>query len=111
MLEHVPDPSSVINACAKMVKPGGAVFFSTINRNPKAFLLAIVGAEYVLRMLPRGTHEYGKFIRPSELANWSREADLQVNQMTGLLYNPLTKIYKLSPSDVDVNYMISTQKC
>jgi 2-polyprenyl-6-hydroxyphenyl methylase/3-demethylubiquinone-9 3-methyltransferase len=111
MLEHVPDPSSVINACAKMVKPGGAVFFSTINRNPKAFLLAIVGAEYVLRMLPRGTHEYGKFIRPSELANWSRETGLQVNQMTGLLYNPLTKNYKLSPSDVDVNYMISTQKC
>jgi len=111
MLEHVPDPSSVINACAKMVKPGGAVFFSTINRKPKAFLLAIVGAEYVLRMLPRGTHEYGKFIRPSELANWSREASLQVNQMTGLLYNPLTKTYKLSPSDVDVNYMISTQKC
>ena len=111
MLEHVPDPSSVINACAKMVKPGGAVFFSTINRNPKAFLLAIVGAEYVLRMLPRGTHEYGKFIRPSELANWSREAGLQVNKMTGLLYNPLTKNYKLSPSDVDVNYMISTQKC
>jgi 2-polyprenyl-6-hydroxyphenyl methylase/3-demethylubiquinone-9 3-methyltransferase len=111
MLEHVPDPSSVINACAKMVKPGGAVFFSTINRNPKAFLLAIVGAEYLLRMLPRGTHEYGKFIRPSELANWSREAGLQVDQMTGLLYNPLTKNYKLSPSDVDVNYMISTQKC
>ena len=111
MLEHVPDPSSVINACAKMVKPGGAVFFSTINRNPKAFLLAIVGAEYVLRMLPRGTHEYAKFIRPSELANWAREADLQVNQMTGLLYNPLTKSYKLSASDVDVNYMISTQKC
>lgn len=111
MLEHVPDPSSVINACAKMVKPGGTVFFSTINRNPKAFLLAIVGAEYVLRMLPRGTHEYAKFIRPSELANWAREADLQVNQMTGLLYNPLTKSYKLSASDVDVNYMISTQKC
>jgi len=111
MLEHVPDPSSVINACAKMVKPGGTVFFSTINRNPKAFLLAIVGAEYVLRMLPRGTHEYAKFIRPSELANWVREADLQVNQMTGLLYNPLTKSYKLSASDVDVNYMISTQKC
>lgn len=111
MLEHVPDPSSVVNACAKMVKPGGTVFFSTINRNPKAFLFAIVGAEYLLRMLPRGTHEYGKFIRPSELANWSREAGLQVNQMTGLLYNPLTKNYKLSPSDVDVNYMISTQKC
>jgi len=111
MLEHVPDPSSVINACAKMVKPGGTVFFSTINRNPKAFLLAIVGAEYVLRMLPRGTHEYAKFIRPSELANWSREADLQVNQMTGLLFNPLTKKYRLSDSDMDVNYMISTQKC
>ena len=111
MLEHVPDPSSVVNACAKMVKPGGTVFFSTINRNPKAFLFAILGAEYLLRMLPRGTHEYGKFIRPSELANWSREAGLQVNQMTGLLYNPLTKNYKLSPSDVDVNYMISTQKC
>jgi 2-polyprenyl-6-hydroxyphenyl methylase/3-demethylubiquinone-9 3-methyltransferase len=111
MLEHVPDPSSVINACAKMVKPGGTVFFSTINRNPKAFLFAIVGAEYLLRMLPRGTHEYGKFIRPSELANWSRDAGLQVNQMTGLLYNPLTKNYKLSASDVDVNYMISTQKC
>ena len=111
MLEHVPDPSSVINACAKMVKPGGTVFFSTINRNPKAFLFAIVGAEYLLRMLPRGTHEYAKFIRPSELANWSRDAGLQVNQLTGLLYNPLTKNYKLSPSDVDVNYMISTQKC
>ena len=111
MLEHVPDPSSAINACAKMVKPGGTVFFSTINRNPKAFLLAIVGAEYLLRMLPKGTHEYGKFIRPSELANWSRDSGLQVNQMTGLLYNPLTKNYKLSPSDVDVNYMISTQKC
>jgi 2-polyprenyl-6-hydroxyphenyl methylase/3-demethylubiquinone-9 3-methyltransferase len=111
MLEHVPDPSSVVRACAKMVKPGGHVFFSTINRNPKAFLFAIIGAEYVLRLLPRGTHEYAKFIRPSELANWSREADLQVNKMTGLLFNPLTKKYKLSGSDMDVNYMISTQKC
>lgn len=111
MLEHVPDPSSVVRACAKMVKPGGHVFFSTINRNPKAFLFAIIGAEYVLRLLPRGTHEYAKFIRPSELANWSREAELQVNQMTGLLFNPLTKKYKLSDSDMDVNYMISTQKC
>jgi 2-polyprenyl-6-hydroxyphenyl methylase/3-demethylubiquinone-9 3-methyltransferase len=95
----------------KWLSPEALCFFSTINRNPKAFLLAIVGAEYVLRMLPRGTHEYAKFIRPSELANWAREADLQVNQMTGLLYNPLTKSYKLSASDVDVNYMISTQKC
>lgn len=111
MLEHVPDPSSVVRACAKMVKPGGHVFFSTINRNPKAFLFAIIGAEYVLRLLPRGTHEYAKFIRPSELASWSREAGLQVNQMTGLLFNPLTKKYKLSDSDIDVNYMISTQKC
>lgn len=111
MLEHVPDPSSVVRACAKIVKPGGHVFFSTINRNPKAFLFAIIGAEYVLRLLPRGTHEYAKFIRPSELANWSREAELQVNQMTGLLFNPLTKKYKLSDSDMDVNYMISTQKC
>lgn len=111
MLEHVPDPSSVVQACAKMVKPGGHVFFSTINRNHKAFLFAIIGAEYLLRLLPRGTHEYAKFIRPSELANWSREADLQVNQMTGLLFNPLTKKYRLSDSDMDVNYMISTQKC
>ena len=111
MLEHVPDPSSVVRACAKMVKPGGHVFFSTINRNPKAFLFAIIGAEYILRLLPRGTYEYAKFIRPSELANWSREADLQVNQMTGLLFNPLTKQYKLSDSDMDVNYMISAQKC
>jgi 2-polyprenyl-6-hydroxyphenyl methylase/3-demethylubiquinone-9 3-methyltransferase len=111
MLEHVPDPSSVVKACAKMVKPGGHVFFSTINRNPKAFLFAIIGAEYVLRLLPRGTHEYAKFIRPSELANWSRESKLQVNQMTGLLFNPLTKQYRLSDSDMDVNYMISTQKC
>ena len=111
MLEHVPDPSSVVQACAKMVKPGGHVFFSTINRNPKSFLFAIIGAEYVLRLLPRGTHEYAKFIRPSELANWSREANLQVNQMTGLLFNPLTKKYWLSDSDMDVNYMICTQKC
>lgn len=111
MLEHVPDPSSVVSACATMVKPGGHVFFSTINRNPKAFLFAIIGAEYILRLLPRGTHEYAKFIRPSELVNWSREANLQVNQMTGLLFNPLTKKYKLSDTDMDVNYMISTQKC
>ena len=111
MLEHVPDPSSVVSACAKMVKPGGHVFFSTINRNPKAFLFAIIGAEYILRLLPRGTHEYAKFIRPSELVNWSREANLQVNQMTGLLFNPLTKKYRLSDTDMDVNYMISAQKC
>ena len=111
MLEHVPDPSSVVRACTQMVKPGGHVFFSTINRNPKAFLFAIIGAEYVLRLLPRGTHEYAKFIRPSELANWSRDAGLQVNQMTGLLFNPLSKKYRLNDTDTDVNYMISTQKC
>ena len=111
MLEHVPDPSSVVKACARMVKPGGHVFFSTINRNPKAFMFAIIGAEYLLRLLPRGTHEYAKFIRPSELANWSRESNLQVKHMTGLLFNPLTKKYRLNDSDMDVNYMISTQKC
>ncbi|MBD1551398.1 bifunctional 2-polyprenyl-6-hydroxyphenol methylase/3-demethylubiquinol 3-O-methyltransferase UbiG [Pseudomonas typographi] len=107
MLEHVPDPSSVIRACCTLVKPGGQVFFSTINRNPKAYLLAIVGAEYVLKMLPRGTHDFKKFIRPSELGAWSRAAGLAVKDMIGLTYNPLTKHYKLA-SDVDVNYMIQT---
>ena len=110
MLEHVPDPGSVVKACADMVKPGGRLFFSTINRNPKAFLFAIVGAEYVLRLLPKGTHEYAKFIKPSELANWTREAGLEMNKMTGLLFNPLTQTYKLSDSDVDVNYMICATK-
>lgn len=105
MLEHVPDPSSVIRACATLVKPGGQVFFSTINRNPKSFLFAIVGAEYVLRLLPRGTHEFAKFIRPAELGNWARDADLDLQDITGLTYNPLTKVYKLE-ADVDVNYMI-----
>jgi 2-polyprenyl-6-hydroxyphenyl methylase/3-demethylubiquinone-9 3-methyltransferase len=107
MLEHVPDPSSVIAACARMVKPGGQVFFSTINRNPKAYLFAIVGAEYIMKLLPRGTHDFKKFIRPSELGSWSRAADLRVKDMIGLTYNPLTKHYKLA-SDVDVNYMIQT---
>ncbi|RHW22040.1 bifunctional 2-polyprenyl-6-hydroxyphenol methylase/3-demethylubiquinol 3-O-methyltransferase UbiG [Pseudomonas jilinensis] len=109
MLEHVPDPSSVIRACATLVKPGGQVFFSTINRNPKSFLFAIVGAEYVLRMLPRGTHEFAKFIRPAELGAWSREAGLDLQDITGLTYNPLTKIYRLE-QDVDVNYMIHCQR-
>jgi len=109
MLEHVPDPSSVIRACAKLVKPGGHVFFSTINRNPKSFLFAIVGAEYVLRMLPRGTHEFAKFIRPAELGGWSREAGLNLPDMTGLTFNPITKIYKLE-ANVDVNYMIHCQR-
>ncbi len=104
MLEHVPDPASVITACTQLVKPGGKVFFSTINRNPKAYLLAIVGAEYVLRMLPKGTHDYRKFIRPSELDTWAREAGLQLDDLTGMTYNPLFGEYRLG-RDVDVNYL------
>ena len=110
MLEHVPDPSSVVKACAAMTKPGGTLVFSTINRNPKSYLLAIIGVEYVLRMLPKGTHEFSKFIRPSELGQWAREAGLEITEITGLLYNPLTKTYKLSQNDVDVNYMICARK-
>ena len=110
MLEHVPDPSSVVAACAAMCKPGGTLFFSTINRNPKSYLLAVIGVEYVLRMLPKGTHEYSKFIRPSELGQWVREAGLEIDQMTGLLYNPITKTYKLNEQDVDVNYMVCARK-
>lgn len=110
MLEHVPDPSSVVKACAEMCKPGGTVFFSTINRNPKAYLLAVIGVEYVLRMLPKGTHEYAKFIRPSELGQWIRDAGLEIDLMTGLTYNPITKKYKLTDRDVDVNYMICARK-
>jgi 2-polyprenyl-6-hydroxyphenyl methylase/3-demethylubiquinone-9 3-methyltransferase len=110
MLEHVPDPASVIKACAKLCKPGGHVYFSTINRNPKAYAFAVIGAEYVLQMLPKGTHEYSKFIRPSELSNWIRQAELSLQDMTGLTYNPLTKHYKLNPKDVDVNYMVHTIK-
>lgn len=107
MLEHVPDPASVVRACASLVKPGGHVFFSTLNRNPKSFLFAIVGAEYVLGMLPRGTHEYGKFITPDELARFSRDAHLDVQRMKGLEYNPLTRRYWLS-ADTSVNYMVAT---
>jgi 2-polyprenyl-6-hydroxyphenyl methylase/3-demethylubiquinone-9 3-methyltransferase len=103
MLEHVPGPSSVVNACARLAKPSGHVFFSTINRNPKSFLLAIVGAEYVLRLLPRGTHEYMKFIRPSELEHMCRHAGLTVRELTGMHYNPLTRRFRLGPG-VDVNY-------
>jgi 2-polyprenyl-6-hydroxyphenyl methylase/3-demethylubiquinone-9 3-methyltransferase len=110
MLEHVPDPGSVVAACAAMTKPGGTLFFSTINRNPKSYLLAIIGVEYVLGMLPKGTHEYGKFIRPAELGQWIRKAGLELDQMTGLTYNPLTKTYRLTESDVDVNYMICARK-
>ena len=110
MLEHVPDPGSVIQACADLAKPGANLYFSTINRNPKAFLFAIVGAEYMLNLLPKGTHEYGKFIRPSEMARWIRAAGLVPQEMTGLTYNPLTKRYKLVREDVSVNYMIRATK-
>ena len=109
MLEHVPDPSSVVRACAVLVKPGGHVFFSTINRNAKAFLFAIVGAEYVLGLLPRGTHEYAKFIKPSELAGYCRSTGLDLAQTRGMEYNPLTRHYWLS-ADTSVNYMLATQK-
>jgi len=105
MLEHVPDPASVIHACQSMTKPGGDVFFSTINRNPKSFVFAIVGAEYILNMLPKGTHEYAKFIKPSELDTAARACGLELNEMTGMHYNPLTKKYWLSDSNVDVNYL------
>jgi 2-polyprenyl-6-hydroxyphenyl methylase/3-demethylubiquinone-9 3-methyltransferase len=109
MLEHVPDPGSVVQACAQLVKPGGWVFFSTINRNAKSFLFAIVGAEYVLQMLPKGTHEYAKLIRPSELAAHCRAADLEMTQTKGLEYNPLTRRYWLS-QDTSVNYMFATRR-
>ena len=108
-LEHVPDPSSVVHACAKLVKPGGHVFFSTINRNAKSFLFAIVGAEYVLNLLPRGTHEYAKFIRPSELASDCRNSGLELMHTRGMEYNPLTRRYWLS-DDTSVNYLIATQR-
>ena len=110
MLEHVPDPSSIIEACMRLVKPGGDVYFSTINRNPKSFLFAIVGAEYVLNMLPRGTHTYSSFIRPSELTRWAREAGLEVTEMTGMVYNPLSKKYSLNERDVSINYLLHASK-
>lgn len=109
MLEHVPDPASIVKACHDLVKPGGHVFFSTINRNPKSYLFAIIGAEYVLRLLPRGTHDFKKFIRPSELASFVRQAGLSYDDIIGLHYNPLTKYYWLAPN-VDVNYMIHTRR-
>ena len=110
MLEHVPDPSTVIQACADPCRSGGDLFFSTINRNPKSFLFAIVGAEYILNLLPRGTHEYDKFIKPSELARWIREAGLDMQEMMGMTYNPVTKRYRLTPDDVSVNYLIRAKK-
>jgi len=105
MLEHVPDPASTIAACARLLEPGGHLFFSTINRNPKSYLFAIIGAEYVLRLLPKGTHDYRKFIRPSELDGWARAAGLSFHDLTGLHYNPLTRNYWLGPG-VAVNYMV-----
>ncbi|MDP1870863.1 MAG: bifunctional 2-polyprenyl-6-hydroxyphenol methylase/3-demethylubiquinol 3-O-methyltransferase UbiG [Gallionella sp.] len=109
MLEHVPDPDSVIASCAKLVKPGGWVFFSTLNRNPKSYLFAILGAEYVLNMLPRGTHDYAKFLKPSELAQSCRNAGLNVTDLTGMSYNPLNKIYSLG-TDTSVNYLIACRR-
>ena len=105
LLEHVPEPASTVAACARLVKPGGRVIFSTINRNPKAYLFAVIGAEYVLKLLPKGTHDYARFIKPSELTRWCREAGLQPLEMTGLIYQPLTRKYRLGP-DCDVNYML-----
>jgi 2-polyprenyl-6-hydroxyphenyl methylase/3-demethylubiquinone-9 3-methyltransferase len=109
MLEHVPDPASIVRACAELVKPGGWVFFSTLNRNPKSFLFAIVGAEYVLNLLPKGTHEYAKMIRPSELATYCRSAELDLKHTRGMEYNPLTKRYWMS-DNTSVNYLFATQK-
>lgn len=109
MLEHVPDPASVVRACATLVKPGGQLFLSTLNRNPKSYLLAILGAEYILNLLPRGTHEYARFLKPSELSRFVREAGLDVSELIGLSYNPLTRVYKLG-SNTDVNYLMRTQR-
>ena len=107
MLEHVPDPASTVRACAQLARPGGMVFFSTINRNPKSYLFAVVGAEYVLNLLPRGTHDYARFIRPAELARYCREAGLMVDEVIGMTYNPFGKIYALG-ANTDVNYLMRT---
>lgn len=106
MLEHLPDPAAIVRACATLVRPGGHVFFSTINRNPKAYLFAVIGAEYLLRMLPKGTHDYNKFITPAELAQFIRNANMDVNSLKGMGYNPLTKMYSLN-QDTDVNYLVA----
>jgi 2-polyprenyl-6-hydroxyphenyl methylase/3-demethylubiquinone-9 3-methyltransferase len=110
LLEHVPQPDSTIRACAKLLKPGAHLYLSTINRNPKSYLFAVIGAEYILKLLPKGTHEYDKFIKPSEMARWVREAKLSWQEITGMTYNPLTKRYKLNSNDVSVNYLVHTQK-
>jgi len=109
LLEHVPDPASLVNACARLARPGGQVFFSTLNRNPKAYLFAVIGAEYLLRMLPRGTHDYARFIRPAELAAWLRQTGLDIQTLSGLSYQPLTRQYRLS-DDVSVNYLVQAVK-
>ena len=105
MLEHVPDPASVVESCARLVKPGGQVFFSTINRNPKSYLLAVIGAEYILQMLPKGTHDFAKFIKPSELTRWCKQSGLEPDELVGMTYNPLTRHYALG-RDTDVNYLV-----
>jgi 2-polyprenyl-6-hydroxyphenyl methylase/3-demethylubiquinone-9 3-methyltransferase len=109
VLEHVPDPASTVRACAHLARPGGDVFFATLNRNPKSYLLAIIGAEYVLGLLPKGTHDYAKFIRPSELARWSRDAGLEVAHLVGMTYSPLTQVYALG-RDTDVNYIVHARR-
>jgi len=109
LLEHVPDPASTVAACAKLLKPGGRAFFSTINRNPKAYLLAVIGAEYLLGMLPRGTHDYARFIRPSELSHWCRDAGLETLELKGMTYNPVTDRYRLG-DNCDVNYAVCCGK-
>ena len=109
MLEHVPDPAAVVAACAKLAKPNGHVFFSTLNRNPKSYLFAVIGAEYILNLLPRGTHDFAKFIKPSELAQWCRDAGLDVSDVTGMSYNPLDKSYSLG-RDSSVNYLVACRK-
>ncbi len=110
MLEHVPHPGSVVEACARLVRPGGHVFFSTLNRNPKSYLFAIIGAEYVLSLLPRGTHDYARFIRPAELDRWVRATPLRILELTGLTYNPITRVYRLTPKDISVNYMAACRR-
>jgi 2-polyprenyl-6-hydroxyphenyl methylase / 3-demethylubiquinone-9 3-methyltransferase len=109
MLEHVPEPASIVRACAQLVKPGGHVFFSTLNRNPKSYLFAVIGAEYVLNLLPRGTHDYARFIKPSELAQFCRDAKLEVADITGMSYNPLSKVYSLG-KDTGVNYIFACRR-
>ncbi|CAL1239351.1 bifunctional 2-polyprenyl-6-hydroxyphenol methylase/3-demethylubiquinol 3-O-methyltransferase UbiG [Candidatus Methylocalor cossyra] len=110
LLEHVPDPGSAVRACARLVKPGGRVFFSTLNRNLKSYLLAIIGAEYLLRLIPKGTHDFSAFIRPSELDQWARQGGLRLLELQGIVYNPLSGRFRLDPRDIDVNYLAAFGK-